>query len=203
MPRALKLGRTGNKHVRKKKKVVADELEDHDTEKYAPCEMKFDEVDIEEVVKSVLYHLVDQVRSEHKVAWSDAMYQLLEAASDMNGIQFAVRSLRLALQATSLCEAYRRWRYCVRRILAASPGRRLRADQQLVGAGWCMLWGAHCYCRREPCPDCDMPTLPPFFASGVCHMIWTPGECECRDLCGSSGDSGLPAVLPWDYFRAR
>ena len=148
MPLPLKLGRTGNKHVRKKKKVVADELEDHDTEKYAPCEMKFDEVDIseiEEVVKSVLYHLVDQVRSEHKVAWSDTMDQLSEAASGMNGIQFAVRSLRPARQATSLCEAYRRRRYYVRRILAASPGRRLREDQQLVGAGWCMLWGAQCY----------------------------------------------------------
>ena len=179
MPRKLRLGLTGSKHKNKKLKVVTDELDQQQAEQVVPCELTFDDIDpseIDQEVKNVLNRLINQVRNEHKVAWSKAWCNLLDAASDYNDVSFAVQSLSQKCQGLACSEPYVRWRKCVKGLLAAS-GRQLRVEQRTPGFGWCMLLGGHvCLCKREPCLYCDLPCIDP--PAKMC-WLWEPGNCEC------------------------
>ncbi len=104
-------------------------------------------------------------------AWGD----LYMAAWDHNMILDSVLSLEPRLQGLALAWPYKRWRDCVRALLAASE-RELRPEQACVGKGWCQLWQAECWCEeRKVCPTCGLP-------SRDTQICWLRSRLECE--CG-------------------
>ena len=199
MCKKVRLGRTGTKHLKKKRKLALSGSEKREQVQLPsaaePPACELADAAVLEEVKDILCELVDNVAAKLEVPVEHASCSFVHAATEYNSIRFAVRELPLAIQGTALQGAWVKLCRCSRTLVPLL--RTCRAD--LMGQGFCQLRQLDCECSRAMC----------------CGLLQMYMECERSFLVHFARTrplrprTGLEALCPsnagvprmWDVHR--